>query len=220
MIRYHFPAYFIIAGISIIVLAISLVSPGDGGLQLYLEDGPVENIAALFLLLTIALGLILGVVSKINRAFLLLVALTGLAGFLFEIGFGSRLDFFDMPAVFGITKQDIHNLFRITYGRVHDFHDSNRLLFYIIACLGTASTVYLAFRYSYLFTGFTGRSEFSQPIIFAALFVGLFLTGTLLDLAKVNTALLIGLEETLELDATIALFFCLVSLYNPGKSNR
>ncbi len=215
MINNYVWSYLVVAGTSFLTFAGLYVFMPDRGIELYQEDNLVENIGAILLFSTFILGIIFSFKSKQHRLALLLISSIGLLGFLIEVGFGIRADFFDIPTIAGISKRDIHRLFSFTYEAILHVYNNQSVWLYLIIGGFASLGIFLTFKFSNLLKGLTNKGSYTQTFILASLFIVLFLAGTLFDLAKVYKTAFIELEELLELNSAIALFFCLLSLYKP-----
>ncbi len=227
-----------IAGGTIFLLlayALFWLLPADSLRQLNREDGPVEYLGALALLLTAGYlfasyfasrqGSDLYFFRTKKNVFLLLLALLFSFGFLEEISWGQRLLHYSTPEPFAhLNRQNevnIHNLeiFHSDEGGWRYFLNGNKLLtlFWLSFCVA----IPLLNWSSSLFRGMFKRLAFPiVPLFLSSLFVVNFLfariTQQTLDVSLINP--LVELKETL-----ISLLFLLVGLWfhrrqiEPGK---
>jgi len=185
----------------------------DRGVYLYMEDALIENLGALILVSTSVLGIVFAVLSKKNRAVILLISITGLLGFLFELGFGKRypsLDHYHFGEVIMDTTYDfLHFIFEI----LRNLHQTHPVLLYVSIGIPILVAILLFLKNRHTLNDFTNRGRYTQSYLLAALFVILSLAGIIIDLLNIGRNGIIALEETIELNAALALLFCLLSIY-------
>ena len=185
----------------------------DRGVYLYMEDALIENLGALILVTTSVSGIVFAFISKRNRAAMVLISIAGFIGFLFELGFGKRYPSLDHyrfgEVIMDTTYAFLHFIFEI----LRDLHDTHPVLLYGLSGTATLVAILLFLKNRHALDDFTNRSRYTQSYLLAALFVVLSLAGITIDLLNIGRNGVIALEEFIELNAALALLFCLVSLF-------
>ena len=190
----------------------------DRGMYLYMEDSLIENLGALILLCSSVSGIVFATISKQNRVVMLLISLTGLLGFLFELGFGKRypsLNHYHFGEVIMDTTYDfLHFIFEI----LRNLHNTHPVLLYSLTGIATLLCILLFLKNRHALNEFTNRGRHTQSFLLAAFFVILSLAGIVIDLLNIGRNGIIALEEFIELNAASALLFCLLSMYQSPNS--
>jgi hypothetical protein len=179
---------------------------------LLLEDSLIENLSALFFLLTVVIGLLFALKSEKHRKLFILVSVVGLLAFLEEISFGERIFAIDMPYLGDVKIDSLHDFFFL-----FDPSDFHAPYFFLLAGCGAIVAGIAAVKYRRKLKEIIVCIYQNPPFILALIFASIVLVTLVIDLDMVEHEFLFMVEEILEMNAAIALLFCCLSLYHLDK---
>ena len=183
------------------------------------EDSLIENISALFYLITFLLSLFFFFKSRKNRKLLILVSAVGLFGFLEEISYGQRLFSIKMPNIHSLEIDTIHDFFLLGYLLSKELNYTYASHLYLFTCAGIFLFMMLILIFRYKLLGKILHGNFNQAGIFALIYALLIFTALIIDLRIVPQARLFAVEEFFEMNAALALLFCSLSLRHPKNNS-
>lgn len=207
--------YLAIVAISLFISIGLVLWLPNHGYYLYFEDHFIENLGAFVLIAKFLLGIPLSIIRKKHRIALFILTVIGRLGFLVEVGFGKRWFTLEASPIGSFIVHKLHAAFSYGYYLIKRIYNSHTLVFYIVLIVLMLWTVFITVRFRHKLRGFNKWGELSQTYILAVFFIALLLAGTVIDLANVHEDLLVAIEELMELFSSLALFFCLISLYRP-----
>lgn len=182
--------------------------------SLVLEDQFLENLGAEIYLLSFVLGLIMlaRIQQKKLRPIYLIIPFTGLIAFLDDIGFGQRMFNLQMPKVYNVEVDAVHDFATIGYYIIRD-HGSPVLDAGLVLAAGLVVWYLL-----HKFPGLISRSLhlLKRHPSFQLLFVALAIVGASLvaDLRPTGRQYWDFVQQLLELDSGIALNLAALAMLN------
>ncbi len=174
------------------------------------EDGVLENLTAVAYLCAVVLALWIRRESGRYKLLLLGISAGALVAFLDEISFGERIFGFTMPEFRGVKLDATHDVFFLAQKGFEKLLEQSALWLLVPAVLVALSAA-LAIRYRSLLGRVISAGLRQPPVVLAAVFFALAIVVTLLDLHILRTEHRSVLEETLEMNAAVALIFCCLS---------
>ncbi|HCD36233.1 MAG TPA: hypothetical protein DEQ23_04255 [Chlorobium sp.] len=169
------------------------------------EDGLIENLTALFYMLTAVIAVSLVTRRRGSLPYLMVIAAIGLLGMLDELSFGERFFHLPMPKI-GVWKVDgVHDLFYVAYKSMKNFSRAYGYIFYPVLVVAVSALLWLGVQFrSRIATsiGYYGHRDFFH-LFYAA--CGLVLFALLVDIHLFKGEVAFLLEEIVELNSAFAL---------------
>ena len=172
------------------------------------EDSLVENASAISFLLASVLAVWTLKNNEGYRMYLWTIAAIGLLGFLDEISFGERLFGMSMPYVAGTKIDAAHDFVDLLYRTRGSWACPGDM-----SCYSTAAIVALVTMASAWFLRDWIVAQYDKVMkhphwFLLVLFVGLLSVALIIDLGRIDSALLFAFEELIELNAAVLLCIC------------
>lgn len=187
---------------------------------LFQEDKLVENLSAIFFLLSFFPGIIYVSRFKEEKNFKVYLALPfiGLIGFLDELGFGDRIFNFDLPIIYGEKFDAVHDIVTISYTLLK-IHGSALLFFSLITafCIIIFS---ISFKYRKYFSKIPDVLREYPPFGFFLICAGFLLSAQVFDLHFELYLLDAAAEEVLEMNGALTLLFAVFSTRYAMEENK
>jgi hypothetical protein len=188
------------------------------------EDDVLENVTAALLFVGFLLGLGLVLVARRRQTNYskaqFAVPLLCVLGFLDEISFGERIFDLEMPYVYSVKLDAIHDVAMIMY-RVLEDHVGFGMTVGMLAAF-ILVLVAIAAMYRRRFTPITETMRRYPTLVFVLLSITFAVCALMLDLVLDSVGgprFVIFIEEMLELNAALALLFAALSI-SPAKAQR
>ena len=210
----YLQVYIIIFGINMMIMFVVGMWMPDYRGYLAHEDSLVENLSAFFFLCTFFLGLLFILKGTKNKKALIFVSVIGLLGFLDEISFGERMFALNMPRVHGMPIDSAHDLFTLGYRLIEELAHSYSVLVYSLIGIGVILIAKLALKNKYEIAEIIKRIQNNQTYILALIFTLFIFAALIIDLDILHIKGIFIIEESLEMNAALALLFCSLSLYD------
>ncbi|HYH15412.1 MAG TPA: hypothetical protein VD794_09330 [Flavisolibacter sp.] len=199
----------------------------DLRVSLQSEDRLVENITALFFLLSAVLSLYYLVTNKSRflRKLCTFVALLGGVAFLDEMSFGERAFNLSMPFI-GSQKIDaIHDIIKLCFSITLQMLKRLPLPVLALSVTVVGGVMYLMFnRHKKRLYAMTYNIAQTEPYFFLRASIILLMAATFIDFDLFQHETLFLLEELFEMNAALALVFCCINLVwikvlRPGRDS-
>jgi hypothetical protein len=187
---------------------------------LFREDGLIENLSAVFYLISFFLGLLFFFKSNIHRKALIIISAVGLLGFLDELSFGERLFGFNMPQIHGVKIDAVHDFFILGCKAIKELTYSYPIYVFLFLGVGIIMVTIVTLKYSYELKETMSNIYHEPPFILALFFTTIVFSALVIDLKLVHHGALFMVEELFEMNAAIALLFCCLSLYEQRLPNK
>jgi hypothetical protein len=187
---------------------------------LFSEDGLIENLSAIFFLISFFLGLIFIFNNNIHRKALIFISAVGLLGFLDELSFGESLFGFNMPRIYGVKIDAVHDFFFLGYKVIMGLTYLYPIYVFLFLGVCIIGVTIVTLKYSYELKETISNIYNKPPFILALFFTILVISALVIDLDLVYHGTLFMVEEVFEMNAAIALLFCCLSLYEQQLPNK
>ena len=197
--------YIAVCGFNVLIACVAYVWFPTYRHYLLQEDSLVENLSAMFFLLSSFLSLLFLVKLKDHKKLLIFVLVVGLIGFLDELSFGERIFGFAMPSIGRVKIDAIHDFFDLAY--------RYRSYSYPLTGIGGILIVTLVSYWVKLMLRHPSKG-LGPHYVLLMFFAALVFSASVIDLEIVKYPPLFVLEEIFEMNAGIALVFCCLSLPN------
>lgn len=206
------PVCLMLIGFSLVVSTLVYVFlPGSREL-ITLEDSLVENCSALLFISTFFLSSLKALSRKGRNSKLYILSCVSLLGFLDEVSFGERLFSLSMPTLSGKKIDAIHDLADVAKNYILRYASSHPKMGALALGGLIGFSIFVLWKWNAEIRSFSAHKLKNRSVVFASLFVACGLIATLLDLELVYSEYLFALEEVLEMDAALCLFFLGLSL--------
>lgn len=177
------------------------------------EDNLLELLSAGLFLVTVAAGihLVRRLQDRYDKKVYLVIPLLGLIGFLEEMSFGERLFHFEVPVMYGVRIDAVHDLINVLYA-VAKTETAPVWLIFLGVGLGFFIVYVLIAYHLYDYRVLARILNRYPPLGFVGLCGGLLVVAVLIDLEAVPYHFLNFVEELFETMAALALVFACVAL--------
>jgi len=152
---------------------------------LFEEDSLIENLSAVFFLLSFFLSLLFFFKSNIHRKALILISAVGLLGFLDELSFGERLFGFNKPEIHGVQIDGVHDFFDLGYTVISELTYHYPIYVFLFLGASIIMVTIVTLKYSYELKETMSNIYHEPPIILASFFTILVFLALVIDLELV-----------------------------------
>jgi len=176
------------------------------------EDDLVENISACFYFFSFLFaGKTYVMKNTTQNRIVKIIFILGLIGFLEEISYGERVFGLFMPHIAGVKIDAAHDLVKLVYIKIKDFKFLHNIYLYLIISIFVG--IILVSLRNFLVMEIMPKLMRKPPYMFLLIFAILLLLSQLVDIRPpVYHQAIYVMEEVLEMNASIALFFAWLSL--------
>ena len=205
-------AYLAIFLFNVIVASVLYIGFPTYLYYLLAEDGVIENLSAAFFLLSFFLAVASLIKREGHKKILIPISALGLIGFLDELSFGERVFGFSALRLGGVKIDQAHDVLNLLSKALEGFIDSyGAYIFYVLVGVCVILSIML-FRYRSKLLNEVSGMIWKPHYILLLFFFMLGFLALLIDLKESATKPLFVLEETLEMNAAMALCFTCLSL--------
>ncbi len=204
---------FALLCVSSVFIFLFILSPAEQQTRVVDENSAIENATALFYLFTVAFCIWQGAAAR--RWVWLALGGLALLSFLDEVGFG--LSFFHLPAPTFLQRypiDGIHDFVKVVIKEVRrQLRKGNNFPYYVLAAGGVfLLSGLVVFRKKFWTIANTLKEKHALSLVFFTVFVVFGVLSQAIDAVEIFPLAMKLMEELLELNASLVLAFCAVSL--------
>ena len=215
-----FRIYAIVIGLNIIIFTFLYFFFPQLRKYFFSEDYLVENITAVFFLISFFLGifLIIRIREKKLRRLYLILPLISILGFLEEISYGQRIFNYKVPKLYSERFDALHDLVTISYSFL--MMHARYFLLYVIPIVICAAILLLYIKYRRQLPRISRLFESYPPFGFLFVALGLIFVSEINDLRFIKPDFRKLIEELFEMNAALTLFFAVLATGNHKTVNN
>lgn len=157
--------------------------------------------------------------SKKNRKALIAISSVSLIGFLDELSFWERLFNLNMPYIYDEKIDGVHDFLNLAYEIIIKLTNTYSVCLILILLNGAILVTALLIKHRLKFTRFITSNYGEPPFILAFIFSVLLFSSQVLYLGLIKNENLFIVEEIFEMNASLALIFCCLSLKEKSSTN-